>query len=135
MNKHNEYLKIGLLVILAMTIAKTHRAQEAQFYTIVPEMPAFGSGNDDMFNYFIENSTIPLTARRTDSTNAMFVSVMIEPDGTITYKGVARGTGDLEAAEAQRLIEEMPKWSIGRLNDGTAVRVSYTIPFWFVKRD
>jgi hypothetical protein len=135
MKKYSEILRIGLLMIIAFCIQNPLKAQEAQFYTIVPEMPTFGNGNDDMFKYFIENSTLPLTARRTDSTNAMFVSVIIEPDGKITFKGVARGSGDLEAAEAQRLIEEMPKWSIGRLNDGTAVRVSYTIPFWFVKRD
>lgn len=99
-------------------------------YTIVSTMPSFGKSDKDLQDFINKESKLPITKKRTPETRAVFVNIIIEMDGTATYKSVARGYNPKLDAEAVRIILAMPKWNPGNQN-GKPRRVAYIIPFWF----
>ena len=60
----------------------------------------------------------------------MFVNFIVEPDGSVSDIRVLRGIGGGCDEEAVRIVESMPKFKPGMQN-GEAVRVSYTVPVNF----
>ena len=71
-----------------------------------------------------------MTARESDIQGRVFVSFVVEPDGSITNVEVMRGIGGGCDEEALRLVQSMPNWKPGKVR-GSAVRVSYTLPIVF----
>ena len=113
-----------------------NKEQSREFYTMLPVMPEFGDNTAEaMSTYFVENARLKCTKSRNENTHAVFVNVIIEKDGTPTFNGIARGEGNAYIKEAKRLIKKMPKWSIGRLNDGSPARMQYILPIWFVAKE
>ena len=60
----------------------------------------------------------------------VFVSFVIEKDGSVSNVKVLRGIGGGCDEEAARVISSMPKWKPGK-QKGEFVRVSYQIPIMF----
>lgn len=113
-----------------------NKEQSREFYTMLPVMPEFGDNTAEaMSAYFVENARLKCTKSRNENTHAVFVNVIIEKDGTPTFNGIARGEGKAYIKEAKRLIKKMPKWSIGRLDDGSPARMQYILPIWFVENE
>jgi len=57
----------------------------------------------------------------------VFVSFVIEPDGSVTNIQIENGLGDGCNEEVLRVIRLMPKWNPGKHN-GKAVRTKYYLP-------
>ena len=57
----------------------------------------------------------------------IFISFIVEQDGSITNIKIIRGLGFGTDVEALRIIKRMPKWNPGEQN-GKKVRCSYTVP-------
>lgn len=70
---------------------------------------------------------------RTATSNNVFVSIVIEKDGSVTFDKIARGVDKNHDKEAKRIAENMPNWSSGYLDNGDKVRVVMMFPIWFVK--
>ena len=61
----------------------------------------------------------------------VIVQFIVEKDGSISNTKVIRGVGGGCDVEAQRVIENMPKWTPGRQR-GRPVRVQFTLPVRFI---
>jgi len=61
----------------------------------------------------------------------VFVSFVIQEDGSLTDIAIVRSVHPMLDAEAIRVVQQMPKWKPGR-SDGKAVRVSFTLPINFL---
>lgn len=96
-------------------------------YTVVEEMPEF---DGDIIKYLSENINYPDSARLNGIEGKVFISFVVEKDGSISNVEILKGTNDLLDKEAIRVIENMPNWKNG-LQNGKSVRVQYAIPINF----
>ena len=61
----------------------------------------------------------------------MFVTFIIEADGSVSNIKVLRDIGGGCGAEAVRVVKLMPKWKPGKQH-GKAVRTQFNLPIQFV---
>ena len=99
-------------------------------YNIVEEMPEFPGGVEAMMKYVADNVKYPQEARDKDISGRVFVSFVIEKDGSVSNVEVKRGIGGGCDEEAVRVISAMPKWKPGK-QKGKPVRVNYMMPLNF----
>jgi protein TonB len=69
-------------------------------------------------------------ARESGIQGKVFVTFVVEKDGSITDVKVLRGIGGGCDEEAVRVIKGMPKWSVGKQR-GKPVRVQFNMPIVF----
>ena len=103
-------------------------------YQIVEEMPEFPGGVEAMMKYVGENVKYPEEAKDKEIQGRVFVSFIVEKDGSVSNVEVKRGIGGGCDEEAVRVIKAMPKWKPGK-QEGKPVRVSYMMPLNFKLED
>ena len=99
-------------------------------YQIVEEMPEFPGGENALMEYVSKNVVYPEEAKEKEIQGRVFISFVVEKDGSIGEVKVLRGIGGGCDEESVRVISDMPKWKPGK-QKGEAVRVSYQIPIMF----
>ena len=100
---------------------------ENEIFISVEEMPEFPGGEQALYDFLAKNIRIP---SEPDVIGKVFVSFVVEKDGTITNPKVLRDIGAGCGEEALRVVRMMPKWKPG-MHKGKAVRVQYTMPVVF----
>jgi len=96
----------------------------------VPEMPHFPGGENEMHTFLASRIRYPGEAREVSIQGTVFITFVVETDGSITNIRVLRGIGSGCEEEAIRVIKSMPPWVPGKQN-GIAVRVRLTLPVKF----
>ena len=104
-----------------------YKEPENEIFISVEEMPEFPGGEQALYDFLRKNIRIP---SEPDVIGIVFVSFVVEKDGTITNPKVLRDIGGGCGEEALRVVRMMPKWKPGKLR-GKAVRVQYTMPVIF----
>ena len=99
-------------------------------YQIVDEMPQYPGGEKAMMEYVAKNVKYPQEAKDKEIQGRVFVSFVIEKDGSVNEVKVLRSIGGGCDEEAVRVVSSMPKWKPG-IKDGKPVRVSYMMPLNF----
>ena len=112
------------------TLLDVATSKEDTVYQIVEEMPKFPGGDEAMFKFIAENVKYPEKAKDEEISGRVFISFVIEKDGSVSNVKVLRGIGGGCDEEAARVISSMPKWKPGK-QKGEFVRVSYQIPIMF----
>ena len=69
-------------------------------------------------------------ARESGIQGRVFVTFVVERDGSVTDVRVLRGIGGGCDEEAIRVIKNMPKWNPGKQR-GKSVRVQFNMPILF----
>jgi len=105
-----------------------------QIHLVVEEMPSFPGGEAEMYNYIGKNIEYPQLAKESGISGRVFLSFVIEKDGSVTDVQILRGIGGGCDKEAARVIKSMPKWEPG-IQRGKAVRVQYRMPIKFTLQD
>ena len=105
-----------------------------EVYQIVDKMPEFPGGEKALLNYISENIVYPQSAKDKNISGRVFVSFVIEKDGSVSDVKVMRGIDKECDAEAIRVVKAMPKWKPG-MDDGKPVKVSYMLPVNFKLTD
>ena len=105
-----------------------------EVYMIVDEMPEFPGGDKELYQFIADNVKYPAEAKEKGIKGRVFVNFIVEPDGSISDIRVLRGIGGGCDEEAVRVVEYMPKFKPG-IQNGEAVRVSYTVPVIFRLED
>ena len=99
-------------------------------FASVEVLPEF-IGGDKAFGSFIgKNIRYPEAARKENISGRVFVSFVVQKNGTLTDIKVLRGLGYGLDEEAVRVISMSPNWKPGTQN-GSPVQVKYTIPIMF----
>ncbi len=89
--------------------------------------PEFPGGMAAWAKFIQRNLNYPYIAQENNVQGKVFLSFVVEKDGSITDVGVTRGIGAGCDEEAVRVIKKSPKWKPGMQNN-QAVRVRYSIP-------
>ena len=106
-------------------------SNEPEVYMIVDEMPEFPGGDDKLMEFIAGQTKYPQEAKEKGIQGRVFVSFIVEQDGSITdIKVLLPSIGKGCDEEAIRVVESMPKWKPGKLN-GKLVRVRYQVPVEF----
>lgn len=96
----------------------------------VQQVPEYPGGQDSLDQYIIRNLKYPRAAAKNGIQGMTVVKFIVEKDGSISNINLVRDIGGGCGAEAKRLLENMPKWTVGRKN-GQPVRVQLTMPVRF----
>jgi periplasmic protein TonB len=111
-------------------IDEEESAEEVQIFMVVESMPEFPGGEAALYKYLAENIKYPLMAKESGIQGRVFVTFVVERDGSVTDVRVLRGIGGGCDEEAIRVVEGMPKWTPGKQR-GKSVRVQYNLPVKF----
>ena len=103
-------------------------------YSVVEQMPEFPGGDKGFHQFIADNVKYPAEAKEKGIRGIVYVNFIVEPDGSISDIRVLRGIGGGCDEEAVRVVEYMPKFKPG-IQNGEAVRVSYTVPVIFRLED
>ncbi len=104
--------------------------EEEEILMVVQEMPEFPGGEAAMYGFIGKNIKYPKIAKETGVSGRVWVTFVVEKDGSVSRIKVLRGIGAGCDEEAMRVIKAMPKWKPG-MQMGKAVRVQYQIPIKF----
>lgn len=100
---------------------------EAEIFQVVETMPSF---NGNINKFLKDNVKYPVIAQENGISGRVFVSFVVEKDGSITDVKVARPVDPALDKEAVRVVKSMPKWNPGKQRN-KPVRVSYTVSINF----
>ncbi len=103
-------------------------------YILIDEMPQYPGGKDSLNIFLVENIVYPKYAKRKNIHGMVYVTFIVETDGTINDVKVLRGIGGGCDEEAVRVVKMMPKWTPGNLK-GKKVRVQFNLPIKFILYD
>ena len=112
-------------------IVEEEEIEEEQIFTIVEDQPTFPGGDAALMQYLTNNLRYPTMAREAGIQGTVFVTFVVERDGSITDVRILRGVGGGLDEEAVRVVRNMPRWTPGRQR-GQAVRVQFNLPIRFV---
>ena len=104
--------------------------EEQKIFTVVENDPEFPGGMDALYKYLAENIKYPQLARDNGITGKVYVTFVVERDGSIANPKILRDIGGGCGAEAIRVVKAMPKWTPGKQR-GKAVRVQFNLPVNF----
>lgn len=93
--------------------------------------PEFPGGYEALHKFIQDNLHYPKKALQKRIEGRVYVTFVVERDGTITNPRILRDIGGGCGAEAIRLVKKMPKWLPGRQLDTVVVRVQYNLPIEF----
>jgi protein TonB len=97
-------------------------------FLAVEEMPAFPDGDVQVF--FAKNLRYTQKALNNDVSGKVFISFIVNKDGSISEISIMKGLGYGLDEEALRVVKMMPKWLPGK-QGGRAVRVKIIQPIKF----
>ncbi len=112
-------------------VVEEEEVEEEQIFTIVEDDPEFPGGQAALMQYLQGNLKYPTMAREAGIQGTVFVTFVVERDGSITDVRILRGVGGGLDEEAIRVVQNMPNWTPGRQR-GQAVRVQFNLPIRFV---
>lgn len=105
-------------------------ADTDQVFQVVEVDPEFPGGMEALTKYLSENIKYPEQAKKDKIQGKVYISFVVEKDGSVADAKVLRGIGGGCDEEALRVVNAMPKWEPGKLQ-GTPVRVQFNLPIVF----
>lgn len=99
-------------------------------WTIVEEKPEPKGGLQAFYKYIGKNLKYPDKAKRVGIEGKVYLSFVVEKDGSLTDVAVMRGIGAGCDEESIRVLQNAPKWNPGKQR-GNPVRVRYSFPIHF----
>lgn len=129
--------KFALIALLAMlgynvSQAQTNNTGEDKIYSFISleNPPKFPGGMAAFYKFLGANIKYPEQAKKANIEGKVFVSFVVEKDGSIANVKVDRSLGYGTDEEAARVIKLSPNWIAG-VQNGEPVRVRYNIPIQF----
>ncbi len=111
-------------------VQQEEEADEREIFIVVEEPPSFPGGDAARIRFLSENVRYPQMARESGIQGTVFLTFVVERDGSVTDVRVMRPVGGGLDEEAVRVVKAMPRWNPGRQR-GRAVRVQFTMPIRF----
>ena len=103
---------------------------EPTFFVIVQNQPEFPGGEAKLMEY-LSNIKYPQEAIAGNIQGTVYVSFIVNKDGSISHVEIIRGIGSGCDEETLRIIKAMPRWKPGRQMN-TVVPVKVRIPVRFM---
>lgn len=103
---------------------------EVYEFDYVDQKPEFPGGGQALINFINSNRVYPTDAYNNGVQGRVTCSFVVNSDGKVSHATVLRGVEESLNKEALRIINAMPSWLPGKINDQIVpVRVVCSIPF------
>ena len=79
---------------------------------------------EDVMKYFADSIRYPEEARKKNIQGTVYVSFIVEKNGSVSTVKVLKADDASLIDEAKRVVSTMPKWEPG-MKDGNTIRVQY----------
>ncbi|MDP3915144.1 MAG: M56 family metallopeptidase [Bacteroidota bacterium] len=123
--------RVGEVVAVSLSSqAKSGKVQEEVFFE-VEEMPEFPGGQLALRTFIAQRIKYPVVAQENGIQGKIFVSFVVNKDGSVSNAQITRGVDPSLNAEALRVVTSLPAFKPGK-QKGNVVAVQYTIPINFV---
>ncbi len=110
-------------------VTGNQKSDKSAIFTIVEDMPSFPGGEKERSSFIANNLRVP--AEGIEGT--VYITFIVEKDGSITDAKILRGLGKSYDDEVLRVINLMPRWLPGTQNE-EAVAVKFNMPVKFEKK-
>lgn len=104
--------------------------QEQEIFQVVETAPSFPGGDVARMKFLQDNIKYPAMARESGIQGTVYVTFVVERNGSVTDVKLLRGIGGGCDEEALRVVKNMPKWEPGKQR-GKPVRVQFNMPIKF----
>lgn len=104
-----------------------------KIYSQVDKQPEYTGGNDELFKFLSKNIKYPQMAKEAGVQGKVYVSFVVERDGSVSTAKVLRGIGSGCDKESIRVVESMPNFIPGEVRN-QAVRTSFVLPINYTLR-
>ena len=111
------------------SIAQTQLSEE-EVFQVVDEGAMFPQGKEAMTEFLAKNLKYPEKAIKDSIAGRVFVSFIVEKDGSLSNIKVLRDIGGGCGEEAIRVMKLMPKWTPAKVGN-KLVRQQYYMPIEF----
>lgn len=111
-------------------VVEDEEIEEQHIFLVVENMPEFPGGEAAMYKFIGKNIEYPRMAKESGISGRVFITFVVERDGSVSDVQILRGIGGGCDEEAVRVIRKMPRWSPGKQR-GKPVRVQYRMPIKF----
>jgi protein TonB len=120
------FLTIAFFAIQMISAQETTKVESDSIYNTagIEVKPDFPGGMGEFYKYFAKNYRTPNVKKLNGK---VYVTFVIERDGSIVDIKVLRDIGYGTGEEAIRVLNNSPKWLPGE-QDGKKVRCSFTLP-------
>ncbi len=111
---------------------KGHKKKQTndQVFVVVEEMPEFPGGEDALRTFIGKAIVYPKGALEKGIQGKVFVTFVVNKDGSVSKAKIARGVDPSLDKEALRVVSSLPEWKPGKQR-GENVAVEYTVPISF----
>jgi len=99
-------------------------------YVVVEEMPEYPGGLQALRNFLAQTVKYPEAAVKKGIQGKVYVTFVVNKDGSVSNAKIARGVDPLLDAEAVRVVNSLPTWKPGK-EKGQVVAVQFTVPISF----
>jgi protein TonB len=126
-------LLIGVALYSQRTYAQDtskNASAQSKLFVAVEQEPVFPGGVQQFYKYIASNLQYPVVAHLLGLTGKVYLTFVIDRDGTVTDVKPLKCLGAGCESEAVRVVSMSPKWQPG-IQKGRPVRVMYTIPISF----
>lgn len=106
------------------------KAETDEVFVVVENPPKFPGGDDARAAHFQKVLTYPETARKDKVEGTVYVTFIVEKDGSISNAKILRGVRKDIDEVALRAVSSMPLWEPGTQR-GEPVRVQFNMPLKF----
>lgn len=113
------------LVTTKPTVEQQITEEAPIIYQAVEVKPEYPGGMAAFYKYISQNFRVPEVSH--DIEARVYVSFVVERDGSLTDIKILRDPGYGTGEEAVRVLKKMPKWKPG-VQNGKNVRVAYQLP-------
>ena len=104
---------------------------EEEIYIVCDKDPVFPGGMEALYRYIEKNLRYPQEAQKAHISGKVFVTFVIEKDGSVSNVKLLRDIGGGCGEEAIRLVKAMPRWTPGK-EKGKVVRTQFNLPVPFI---
>ena len=122
---------VAIVPIVTIDIPVEEVVDEDEVFIIVEDQPGFPGGQEALHRFLQQNIRFPAIAREAGIQGTVFVTFVVERDGSVTNVRVLRGIGGGCDEEAIRVVSMMPRWTPGKQR-GRPVRVQFNMPIRFM---
>lgn len=101
-----------------------------EVFTAVEQQPEYPGGVGALNTFLTKNLSYPRLAANAGVSGRVYISFVVNTDGSLTDVQMLKGIGFGCDEEAVRVIQKMPHWRPGK-QSGRAVRVKFNLPIAF----
>ena len=112
------------------SLAQMTDEEKEKTFIVVEDMPGFPGGEEALLKFLRENVKYPEQAKSKGIQGRVYVTFIVETDGSLSDIRLIRGVHKSLNEEALRVVKMMPKWVVGKQR-GKKVRVQFNLPIRF----